>query len=193
MSFRVTVSKSNAYFSRGMNGVFLSLFPSQTYLSASRKECQRYVFSIELDRVRVPARAGRYTIVRRISAASHSAVFGSCRRLYQPWWLSSSLTTTTRLRPWSMIVFLSQYFQVNTCLFTCGMKNGGILQPRERDVKGMVFLVVGLEAHAKSCAKGCPVWVYLAPGISRGCYRVSVYDVLCCCARCAGRYRYQSR
>ena len=27
--------------------------------------------------------------------------------------------------------------------------------------------------------------MYLVPGISRGCYRVWVYDVLCFCVRCA--------
>ena len=33
--------------------------------------------------------------------------------------------------------------------------------------------------------------VCLIPGISRGCYRVWVYDVWCCCVRCADWYRYR--
>ena len=32
---------------------------------------------------------------------------------------------------------------------------------------------------------------WLVPVISRGCYRSWVYDVLCCCARCADWYRYR--
>ena len=30
--------------------------------------------------------------------------------------------------------------------------------------------------------------MYLVPGISRGCYRLWVYDVRCCCVRCADWY-----
>ena len=39
--------------------------------------------------------------------------------------------------------------------------------------------------------KGYPTWMYLVPVISRGCYRVWMYDVLCCCQRCADWYRYR--
>ena len=72
----------------------------------------------------------------------------------------------------------------------------GSTSPKNTLLECTWYLVSLVDAHGPNyqCArceygpsppKDTLLIVYLLPAISRGCYRVQVYDVLSCCQRCA--------